>query len=109
MDMPEKKIKEFVEKYKNIQLDPSSDPLTTWENNLTDQMLSPVVIRRYWRLLRLLNMILFGVTILLLIGILALSIKFIFFTNFEMFYFVDGTDLTCVLNPQTGVIEQNAK
>lgn len=109
MSMTKKEIEEFVEKYKEMELDPRSDPLTTWENNLTDRMLSPVVLNRYYSVLKLVNLILYIILMVLVLAVLSLSIKLIFFTDFEMFIFQDGTDFSCILNPKTGVVSQNAK
>lgn len=100
-------IKKFVEKYKGLEVNPKSDPLTTWENNLTDLMIPPRVLNRYCNLLSSLNKVLLCLVAVSLLVLVGLIVNFVFFTDLEMFIFIDGTDLSCVLDPQIGVITQN--
>lgn len=109
MNITEKEAKEFVAKYKNIDLDEHEDSLTTWEGNITDQMLSPLVMRRYCTFLRYWNVAQWLVLFICLLVLSGLLVKFLFFQGYEMYLFIDGTDLTCIMNPKTGVITQNGK
>lgn len=99
----------FVEEYLDIELDIKDDPLTTWENNYTDRMVSPLILNRYFKFLRGANIGLLVLLITLMLIVFGMTIKFLFFQQYEMILFLDGTDLSCIYNPSTGVMVQNDK
>lgn len=83
--------------------------MTSWENNRNDHMVSGLVLGRYYKFLRYLNILLMAVMFLMVMGIVGLSIKFVFFHQHELFIFLDGTDISCVFNPRNGEMIQNDK
>lgn len=97
----------FVKEAELLDMAKADDPLTTWENNLTDRMVSPIVLTRYFKFLRTTNIILFSLLIVLLVVVLALSVRFLFFHSYEKIIFSDGTDMSCLYDPKTGEMKQN--
>lgn len=98
---------DFVRKNINLEINIEDDPMSTWENNLNDRMLSPKILNRYLRFLIPLNMFLFSFLLLLIIISLVMIVWFCIFHPQEKIIFNDGTDITCLYDPKTEEMKQN--
>lgn len=105
----EKNIQDFIEKYRDIDLDECNEPYTNWENRTSAYSVPPIMLRRYNKFLSKINIGLLVLIGIALIAILVLSVKLLLFTEFEVLVFSDGTDVTCIFNPLTGEMKQNDK
>lgn len=101
--------RDFVKKNIDLQVNIDDDPMTTWANNLNDRMISPVVLNRYQKVLRKINIFLLSLLLILIIVAAAMIIRFLFFHPHEIYIFNDGTDITCLYDPNSGEMKQNDK
>lgn len=88
-------------------LEHEKNPYSTWENRRSDVLLPPSTLERYYKLLRSINILLICVFLISFSALIFIVARFIFFQDYEVFLFVDGTELSCILNPKTGEISQN--
>lgn len=102
--MPVDKNQEHENDQKNID-----DPDSTWGGRFNDRMIPPITLQRYYKFQRKVNGFLYIFFILLIIAMFGMTIKFLFFHEYQLLLFSDGTDFTCILNPSTGEMKQNVK
>lgn len=87
----------------------SLNRMTSWGGNINGDMIPPRMLRGYESKLKKINFALFLVLIFFVITIIIMAVKLVFFTQFEIEIFDDGTDMICIYNPETGEIKQNGK
>lgn len=92
-----------------IDLNSIDDPDSTWGGRFNDRMIPPITLQRYYKFQRKCNRILFIFLILLMIAMFGMLVKFLFFHEYQILLFSDGTDFTCIFNPSTGEMKQNVK
>lgn len=105
----ENKYQDFIDKYRDIDLEDCNEQYTNWENQTSTYSVSPITLRRYLVFLSFINKGLLALLIISIIAVVLLSVKFLIFTEFELMVFSDGTDITCIFNPLTGEMKQNDK
>lgn len=101
------KYKKFIKDNIDLEININDDPMSTWENNLNDRMLSPRVLNKYSVVLTKLNIILFSILLILIIVVATMIFWFFNFHPQEMIIFNDGTDITCLYDPKTEEMKQN--
>lgn len=105
----ENKYQDFIDKYRDVDLEDCNEEYANWENRTSTHSVSPLMLRRYEKFLSTINKGLLVLLIVSMIAVLLLSVKFLLFTEFEIIVFSDGTDVTCIFNPLTGEMKQNDK
>lgn len=105
----ENKYQDFIDKYRDIDLEDCNEQYTNWENQTSAHSVSPITLRRYLVFLSVINKGLLALLVISMIAVILLSVKFLIFTEFELIVFSDGTDITCIFNPLTGEMKQNDK
>lgn len=102
-----KSSSEFIQENINLEININDDPMSTWENNLNDRMLSPKILNLYQKFLSILNAVLFSLLVLLIITAAVIIFWFFNFHPQEKIIFNDGTDITCLYDPKTEEMKQN--
>lgn len=101
--------KQFMDENSDRDVPLSLNPMSTWGSNFNIDMLPRNVMTRYVNMLKKVKFWLFLILIFILLIIVGMTIKFIFFTEYENYIFDDGTEMVCVFNPENGEMKQNGK